>query len=179
MSGYSDPFEYLKGLTFILEPQLRIIKSRGGADDDIFQVPLHWHEDHDEIITVLEGKLKVTLGGETKVYTPESGEAFVPRGVPHALESFKGVPCVVTERTNPSEFDTKELFFRNMLSIPGGLSSGGLLSVMQVFYHGDGYPVFPVHVAWLEKAFVKILGGYVAPLLGHRLKYKSLTEARA
>ncbi|KAJ3721287.1 hypothetical protein C8R42DRAFT_84611 [Lentinula raphanica] len=178
MPEYSDSFEFLKGVTLVLEPQLRIVKTRGGADDDIFKVPLHWHEDHDEIITVLEGRLKVTLGKETKVYTPESGEAFVPRGVPHALESFKGEPCVVTERTNPS-FDNKELFFRNILAIPGGLSSGGLIPMMQVFYYGDGYPVFPVHMPWLEKAFVKFFGGRLAPLLGHQLKYDSLKKVHA
>ncbi|KAJ3967415.1 hypothetical protein EV361DRAFT_807305 [Lentinula raphanica] len=204
MPEYSDSFEFLKGVTLVrpflvslfpasrlreaftdlvswskvLEPQLRIVKTRGGADDDIFKVPLHWHENHDEIITVLEGRLKVTLGKETKVYTPESGEAFVPRGVPHALESFKGEPCVVTERTNPS-FDNKELFFRNILAIPGGLSSGGLIPMMQVFYYGDGYPVFPVHMPWLEKAFVKFFGGRLAPLLGHQLKYDSLKKVHA
>ncbi|KAJ4475030.1 hypothetical protein J3R30DRAFT_3406194 [Lentinula aciculospora] len=182
-SEYSDTFEFLKGITMILQPQCRIVKVRGGIDDDIFQVPLHWHKDHDEIITVLEGKLRVTLGGKTAVYTPESGDAFVLRGVPHALESSKGEPCVVSERTNPTfyaieqDFDTKELFFRNIFAIPGGLSSGGLVPMMQVFYHGDGYPVFPVHVAWLEKAFVKVLGGYVAPLLGYRLKYERLEKA--
>lgn len=26
------------------------------ADDEDFFVPAHWHEEHDEIITVLEGK---------------------------------------------------------------------------------------------------------------------------
>ncbi|KAJ3836369.1 hypothetical protein F5878DRAFT_643601 [Lentinula raphanica] len=88
MPEYSDSFEFLKGVTLVLEPQLRIVKTRGGADDDIFKVPLHWHEDHDEIITVLEGRLKVTLGKDTKVYTPESGEAFVPRGTRGAAQFY-------------------------------------------------------------------------------------------
>lgn len=67
--------------------------------------------------------------------------------------------------------------------------------MMQVFYHGDGYPAFPIHIALLEKAvrsfdlsysaynihtsfiqFVSILGGYIAPLLGYRLKYESLKQ---
>ncbi|KAJ4478496.1 hypothetical protein J3R30DRAFT_3429819 [Lentinula aciculospora] len=176
MPEYSDRFEIAKGATLILEPQLRILEIRGDIDDDLFQVPLHWHEDHDEIMTILSGKLKITLGKETKVYTPESGDVFVRRGIPHAVESLKGIPCVSTERTNPSEMDKKEIFFRNLLSIPGGLPSGSLVPMMQVFYYGDGYPAFPIHVAWLEKAFVKILGGYVAPLLGHQLKYKSLKK---
>ena len=61
----------------------------------------HWHEYHDEIMAVREGKLKVTLGSEVKVCTPETGDVFIPKGVPHSLESFKGVSCVFTESTNP------------------------------------------------------------------------------
>ncbi|KIK51410.1 hypothetical protein GYMLUDRAFT_234117 [Collybiopsis luxurians FD-317 M1] len=173
---YADSFDLAKGITLTLEPQLRVVKVRGGEDDDIFVVPPHWHESHDELITVLEGKLKVTIGSEVKVCTPESGTAFVPRGISHSLEGYKGVPSVFTERTNPTNFDTKELFFRNLLAIPGGLESGSLVPAMQVFYHGDGYPVFPIHWMWLEKAFVVIIGGYIAPLLGYRLKYESLKK---
>lgn len=84
------------------EPQVRIVKIRGAPDDEIFRVPSHWHEDHDEIMTIYEGRLKITLGGQTKVYTPESGEVFIPRGVPHSIESFKGEACVASERTNPT-----------------------------------------------------------------------------
>lgn len=74
---------------------------RGDPDDDEFFVPAHWHEDHNEIITVLEGRLQVTLGSEMKIYTPESGAAFIPRGIAHSLRAFKGERCVVTEETNP------------------------------------------------------------------------------
>ncbi|KAJ4475688.1 hypothetical protein J3R30DRAFT_3294175, partial [Lentinula aciculospora] len=155
-----------------------LVRIKGGADDDILQVPTHWHEFHDEIITVLEGKLKVTVGGKVKVCTSESGDAFIPRGVLHALESLRGVPCVFNEKTNPTDFsDTKELFFRNIFAFLGGPTSKiALLPVMQVCYHGDNYFAFPIHVAWLEKAFVTVLGGYVAPLLGHRLRYESLKK---
>ncbi|KAJ3886498.1 hypothetical protein GG344DRAFT_57324 [Lentinula edodes] len=173
---YPDSLELMEGVTMTFEPQVRIVKIRGAPDDDIFRVPSHWHEDHDEIMTIYEGRLKITLGGQTKVYTPESGEVFLPRGVPHSIESFKGEACMASERTNPTEFDKKELFFRNLFAIPGGLASGGLVPMMQVFYHGDGYPAFPIHIALLEKAFVSVLGGYLAPLLGYRLKYESLKQ---
>ncbi|KAH7870379.1 uncharacterized protein C8R40DRAFT_1268070 [Lentinula edodes] len=85
---YPDSFELMEGVTMTFEPQVRIVKIRGAPDDDIFRVPSHWHEDHDEIMTIYEGRLKITLGGQTKVYTPESGEVFIPRGVPHSIESF-------------------------------------------------------------------------------------------
>ncbi|KAJ3736796.1 hypothetical protein DFJ43DRAFT_528556 [Lentinula guzmanii] len=177
MTDYPDTVDMLIGTSLTFEPQLRIVRVRGGADDEILRVPTHWHENHDEIVAVLEGKLKVTIGGKVTLCTPESGEAFIPRGVPHSMESLKGVSCVVTERTNPAKFDKKELFFRNMFALPGSLSQeGGLLPVMQIFYHGDIYPVFRVHLRWLEKAVVKVLGGYLAPLLGYRMKYKSLKK---
>jgi len=32
-------------------------------------------------------------------------------------------------------------------------------------------PAFPWHFPWLEKTFVMIFGGYLAPLLGYKLKY--------
>jgi len=176
MAGYSDTMNVAKGVTMTFEPHIRLIKINGDADDDDFLVPTHWHEDHDEIITVLEGKLQVTLGSEVKVCTPESGEAFVPRGILHSLKGFKGVRCVFTERTNPSDFDKKELFFRNLFAMPDWMTGGSLLPTMQVFHHGDMFPAFPVHLKWLEKAFVIILGGYIAPLLGYRLTYESLKK---
>lgn len=75
---------------------------KGDPDDDELFVAAHWHEDHDEVITVLEGRLQVTLGSEMKVYTPESGSAFIPRGIAHSLKGFKGERCVITEETNPT-----------------------------------------------------------------------------
>ncbi|KAF5379639.1 hypothetical protein D9757_009183 [Collybiopsis confluens] len=176
-TNYSDTVNLARGVTLTFKPQERIARVIGAQDDDIFLVPLHWHENHDELITVLEGKIKVTLGQEVKICTPESGTVFIPRGTPHALESFKGIPAVVIESTNPSDFDTKELFFRNLFALPGGMD-GSLIPIMQVFYHGDGYPAFPLHWKWLEKSFVTVLGGFIAPLLGYRIKYNSMKDVK-
>ncbi|KIK51400.1 hypothetical protein GYMLUDRAFT_50556 [Collybiopsis luxurians FD-317 M1] len=175
--NYTETVDVSRGITITFEPQLRIISISGNEEDEVFHGPIHWHESHDEIITVREGKLKVTLGSVIKTYTPETGDAFIPRGVPHALESFRGVPCVFTERTNPTNFDTKEIFFRNAVALPGGFSGSSVFQVMQVFYYGDMFPVFPIHSKWLEKAFVIVLGGYIAPLLGYRVKYETLKKA--
>ncbi|KAF5345417.1 hypothetical protein D9757_013482 [Collybiopsis confluens] len=176
-NDYSDTFELAKGVSLTLKPQERVARAAGGEGDDILLVPMHWHENHDEVMTVLEGKVKITLGREVKICTPESGAVFIPRGTPHAVESFKGVPAVIVETTKPSDFDTKELFFRNLLAIPGGLN-GSLIPAMQVFYHGDGYPVFPLHFKWLEKLFVITLGAFIAPLLGYRIKYATMNDIK-
>lgn len=84
------------------EPQMRRFIIRGDINDEVFVVPPHWHDQHDEIMKIWEGKLKVTLGSEVMICTPETGDIFIPRGVPHSLESLKGEPVVFTERTNPS-----------------------------------------------------------------------------
>ncbi|KAJ3984494.1 hypothetical protein F5890DRAFT_1516510 [Lentinula detonsa] len=177
MVDYPDTVSVSNGTTMTFKLQTRLVKIRGGPDDEVLQVPTHWHEHHDEIITVLEGQLKVTIGGKIKMCTSEDGGSFIPRGVPHALESLKGVPCVFTEQTRPDDFsDRKELFFRNTFAFPGGPMKAGLLPLLQVCHHGDTYFVFPIHFAWLEKAFVQILGRYIAPLLGYRLKYETLKK---
>ncbi|KIK51409.1 hypothetical protein GYMLUDRAFT_252105 [Collybiopsis luxurians FD-317 M1] len=149
---YPDAVNVASGITMTFEPQLRVVKISGKQEDDIFYVPTHWHEGHDEIIAVREGKLKVTLGSEVK-----------------------SVSCVFTESTNPKDFETKELFFRNLFAMPGGMSAS-LLPAMQVYYYGDIFPVFPIHSSWLEKAFVIVLGGYLAPLLGYHVRYKTLKK---
>ncbi|KAE9406514.1 hypothetical protein BT96DRAFT_933998 [Gymnopus androsaceus JB14] len=162
---YPESISLGKGITMTFEGHLRRVDVRAGEDDDVLIVPSHWHQDHDEVMHVLEGKIKITLGTQVTICTPETGDVFVPEECRIALESFKGVPCVVTERNEPLEFDKKELFFRNMGAIPGGYS----ITEMD-------FRVFLFMLAWMEKAFVTILGGYVAPLLGYRIKYENLKK---
>ncbi|KAE9406549.1 hypothetical protein BT96DRAFT_934026 [Gymnopus androsaceus JB14] len=175
MSDYPDTVVVAQGVIMTFQDQIRTVTVSGRIGESL-SVPAHWHEKHDEVICVLEGQLSVTIGSEAKIYTPETGDAYIPKGVVHSIRSLEGIPCVYTEKTNPAhekEFDAKELFFRNAFSRP----RGGLLSVMQIFYHGDMFPVFPVvHSMWMEKAFVTLLGGYIAPCLGYRLKYTKLKK---
>jgi quercetin dioxygenase-like cupin family protein len=49
-----------------------------------WEVPLHVHDDEDEVHYYLEGSVTVTCGDKTLVGTPGS-LAFLPKGVPHAL----------------------------------------------------------------------------------------------
>lgn len=46
--------------------------------------------------------------------------------------------------------DDKEVFFRNVFAV-GGLTASPF-AVMQIFYHGDGYPALPGGIRILEKA---------------------------
>jgi quercetin dioxygenase-like cupin family protein len=50
-----------------------------------WEIPLHVHDDEDEVHYYLEGSVTVTVGDETLKGTAGS-TAFLPRGVPHALK---------------------------------------------------------------------------------------------
>jgi quercetin dioxygenase-like cupin family protein len=48
-------------------------------------IPLHTHNDHDEVVQVLEGECEVTVGDETRVLK-KGGTFFVPKGTPHGVK---------------------------------------------------------------------------------------------
>src|SRR5258707_4784125 len=54
--------------------------------------PLHFHENTDEIIIVLEGTLEFRLGDETLVVGPNHTIA-IPAGVPHAFVAVGTTPA--------------------------------------------------------------------------------------
>lgn len=138
-----------------------------------FQVPAHWHEEHDELFRVLEGRLEVRMGPETKFYTAADGEICIPKGIVHSLRVVKGEECLFEERTEPMD-DGKELFFRNMLA--GGRQVSSFFQVMQIMYHGDARPALPLHSKWLERTLVSIIGYYIAPLFGYKLTISNLRK---
>jgi len=139
-------------------------------DAETLYVPPHWHETHDEIMRVVEGKLEIRLGPNVGVYTAQDGEVLIKRGVVHSLRTFKGVGCVFYERTEPMD-EEKEIFFRNLL---GTGSFPAFMDGIVTCYWGDTFPGFPGHVMWFEKLFVTAIGGHIAPWLGYKRKYTSL-----
>ncbi|PTD02303.1 hypothetical protein FCULG_00011933, partial [Fusarium culmorum] len=74
----------------------------GTLGGDPFFVPPHWHKYHDEHITVLEGRMTITLDGKATVATPETGTMFVPRRSVHSFRGFPGEKTVFEERNQPS-----------------------------------------------------------------------------
>ncbi|KAF4603134.1 Cupin 2 conserved barrel domain-containing protein [Pleurotus pulmonarius] len=152
-----------------------------GAESDGLTVPLHYHETHDEIFRVVKGRVRYTLGepgakfkafswlrATTRFYTAEDGEVVIPKGTAHSIFVEPGQDVVFEEKTTPMD-DDKEMFFRNVFAV-GGLTASPF-AVMQIFYHGDGYPVLPGGIRILEKGLTSLLGHYIAPLLGHKLTY--------
>jgi len=69
-------------------------------------VSLHSHP-HEQGGVMLEGKMKFTIAGETRVVTP--GESFIiPPNVPHRAEAVEG-PCVALDIFSPIREDYVEL----------------------------------------------------------------------
>ena len=65
-------------------------------------VPMHSHP-HEQGGIVIEGKMRFTIGGETR--TVASGEAFlIPAHVPHRAEAIDG-PCVALDIFSPIRED--------------------------------------------------------------------------
>ncbi|KAF8893017.1 hypothetical protein BD779DRAFT_1468060 [Infundibulicybe gibba] len=158
-------------MTFLRnQSYLTRVEIGGGPDDDVLVVPLHWHETHDEYIHILEGQLEITLGSHVKTYDHHDGPICIRKGVVHGLRSARGVRCVVEERTEPMD-EQKEILFRNLM---GSGKQANVFEAMQIFYHGDGRPVFPIHIPWLERMFVTVVGNFLAPMLGYKRKIESL-----
>jgi mannose-6-phosphate isomerase-like protein (cupin superfamily) len=73
---------------------------------------LHFHIDHAEFLYCERGRIRVTIGHETRVVGPEDGEISIPKWVPHRWETLQiDEETVVWERTDPADGE-KELFFR-------------------------------------------------------------------
>lgn len=69
-------------------------------------VPLH-HHPHEQGCMMLEGKMKFTIGDETRIVTP--GESvIIPGNVPHRAEAIDG-PCVALDIFSPIREDYVEL----------------------------------------------------------------------
>ncbi|KAJ4155930.1 hypothetical protein LMH87_001152 [Akanthomyces muscarius] len=123
---------------------------------------LHWHQDHDEYLRVVQGRIRVVLGNEELVIDAGQPEVKVPRYAWHSWQRAEadGEEVMVVERTEPVDLQ-KAVFFWNLngvvLNAPalnaklGGLPSWlrGILidswitlSLFVIFHCLDNFPVF-------------------------------------
>lgn len=56
---------------------------------------------HDEYITVLEGRMMVTIESKITVLSAGDPTAFIPRLHIHSFEGFKGIPTAFEETNEP------------------------------------------------------------------------------
>jgi mannose-6-phosphate isomerase-like protein (cupin superfamily) len=80
------------------------------AKHTLLAVPAHWHEHHDEAMTVLSGKLKFFIDGHEHVLS-EGQELLIRRGTVHGFEVIRGVQASFRERALAAgwEKDGREL----------------------------------------------------------------------
>jgi hypothetical protein len=132
------------------------VQITGEPDADVLDVPLHWHETHDEFIRVVEGQLEIALGSHVQLYGPEDGEVRIPKGVAHGLRTYKGVRCTLEERTDPM---VSSLVVTDSTSLKTeiGWRKGNLLPQLAEFYNkclrGDASDVPRRHEACVSCSF--------------------------
>lgn len=84
--------------------------------EDGAEVPLH-HHPHEQGGILLEGKVQLTIGDETRVV--EKGSLFlIPPGVPHRAVAVDG-PAVVLDVFSPVREDYAELINNYIPPLPG------------------------------------------------------------
>jgi quercetin dioxygenase-like cupin family protein len=91
----------------LFEVRFRI--APGGAFDSF----MHYHTEHSEFLYCEKGRMRVTLGTETRWVGPQDGVIEVKPWTPHRWEvvSDDDVETVVWEKSEPDP-ELKELFFR-------------------------------------------------------------------
>ena len=80
------------------------------------EIPMHVHDDEDEIFHVLSGELQVKVGDETKVL--KAGDmGFCPRGIPHSWKVVGTEKAKVMLSIFPSGL---EVMFGELAELPAG-----------------------------------------------------------
>ncbi|KAI1743395.1 hypothetical protein F4680DRAFT_410026 [Xylaria scruposa] len=162
-------FKVLKTLQMGKGIALRLIENEEAPEDSIdryfseatctgeepINILAHWHKKHAEQLTVIEGRVKVTLDGEEHIVKAGDPPVLVARRVVHSIQSFKGETTVVQERPIPGG-NYKLMFFNDML---GKGVSPGFWHLMRVFYDGDGYIVLPLYFRVFDEIFITVFGG--------------------
>jgi len=80
------------------------------------EIPMHVHQNEDEVFHVLEGELEVRVGSETKVL--RSGDlGFLPRGIPHSWKVVGDQKAKALLSIFPSGI---EMMFKELTELPAG-----------------------------------------------------------
>ncbi|ETS73148.1 hypothetical protein PFICI_15093 [Pestalotiopsis fici W106-1] len=71
------------------------------GEEQLF-IPPHWHKNHAEYLTVLEGRMEVSLDGQKVIVEAGDPPVLVARRVVHSIKSFEGERLVFRERPDPA-----------------------------------------------------------------------------
>jgi len=85
-------------------------------NDPGMEIPMHVHDNEDEIFHVISGKLQVSVGDETKIL--KAGDmVFCPRGIPHSWKVVGNEKGKVILSIFPSGL---EVMFHELSELPAG-----------------------------------------------------------
>jgi quercetin dioxygenase-like cupin family protein len=101
--------------------QVRFRFAPGGAFDSF----LHFHAEHSEYLYCQQGRIRLTLGTETRWVGPDDGPIEITQWTPHRWEVLpdSDVETVVWEQSTPDP-EMKELFFRCVLFVTNSAQFG-------------------------------------------------------
>ncbi|KAI1204741.1 uncharacterized protein F4807DRAFT_446035 [Annulohypoxylon truncatum] len=136
--------------------------------EETLYIPGHWHKDHAEHLSVLKGRIQVTLNGDKIILKAGDPALLVPRRAVHSLKSFEGEELVFRERPEPAGM-YKAMFFNDIFSTG---KFGGFWHLLRVFYDWETYLALPLYFQFFDEVFITIFGG-IAHLFAPR-KLKSL-----
>ncbi|OTB08949.1 hypothetical protein M426DRAFT_6980 [Hypoxylon sp. CI-4A] len=133
----------------------RYVMDTTSIGEEVFYVRPHWHKNHSEYLTVLEGRAEVTLDGEKVILQAGDPAVRVPRRVVHSMRGFEGERLVLRESADPAGI-YKALFFNDLLST-GRLS--GFWYILRAFYDWDTYIPLHLYFRVFDEVFITIFGG--------------------
>ncbi|KAK7755582.1 hypothetical protein SLS62_002517 [Diatrype stigma] len=70
--------------------------------EEALHIPAHWHKDHAEYLSVIEGRVEIHINGDKFVLKAGDPAVFVPRRVVHSIRGFQNERLVFRERPDPA-----------------------------------------------------------------------------
>jgi mannose-6-phosphate isomerase-like protein (cupin superfamily) len=136
-------------------PDRYAVEVHVSEDADAFYVPPHWHKNHSERMTVIEGRLLVTLDGKEIIATAEGDPVIIARRQVHSLKGFKGERLVFMEQALPGGAYKAE-FFNDVLQNKNFGANPALL--IRAFADHDTYLVLPLYFRVIDEIFITVAG---------------------
>ncbi|KAK5163346.1 uncharacterized protein LTR77_010719 [Saxophila tyrrhenica] len=130
-------------------PGSRLITIPSGST---WKTGLHWHEEYDESVRVVQGRAAITISGVTRFYGPEDGTLTFPKYTVHEFgradnsgDAFDEGDTVIEEWVDPED-GFKAVFFYNVIgAILESNNKPGALDLIQIgttVAYVDEFPVF-------------------------------------
>ena len=125
-AGMVEP-KYPEGKTINVLGDIQTIKLTGKETNGLFTlieeenvpgaaIPMHVHENEDEVFKVIQGEMELTVGDKTTIL--RAGDlAFGPRGVPHTWKIVGTKKAKVILSVFPAGI---EVMFEELASLPAG-----------------------------------------------------------